>query len=455
MSTAAPPDTVTAPARATFASSLGVVFTMIGVAVGLGNFWRFPYLVGRYGGAAFVLFYLLVVVAIGVPGLMAEWTLGRTTQRGPVGAYERAGVRGGRVIGWVLFALVIASMAYYAAAVGWVLCFALAQPLQALGVPFQPAAVLPPETGFDARSFGLQLLFTGTTALGCALVLTRGLRRGIEAVSRVLIPGLFVSLLLLIARSLTLEGSGEGLHWYLLKFRFEDVTGSVMLAALGHAMFSLSLGGTFMVVYGSYLAGHENLRRNAFATAGADTLVGLLAGLAIFPAVFALGLPPDSGPVLLFDTLPRVFGAIPGGRLFAFLFFASLFSVALLSSVAALEVVVAGLTDNTRIGRRTAAWGVAAAILVLSTVPTLNLQVFVPWDLTFGSGIQTAGALLAVLTVGWSLNRADALRELSRGSDRPFPLWLSWWLRLVVPGGIMAVGVWWFLTSVLGVVGGV
>jgi NSS family neurotransmitter:Na+ symporter len=361
----------------------------------------------------------------------------------------------GRTIGWALFALVIASMAYYAAAVGWVLCFALAQPLAALGMPFEPAAVLPPATGFSPRAFGLQLLFTGTTALACAIVLTRGLRGGIEAVSRVLIPGLFLSLFVLIARALTLDGAGEGLHWYLLKFRLQDVTGSVMLAALGHAMFSLSLGGTFMVVYGSYLAGHENLRRNAFATAGADTLIGLLAGMAIFPAVFALGLPPDSGPVLLFETLPRVFAAIPAGRVFAFLFFASLFSAALLSSVAALEVVVAGLTDNTRITRRTAAWGVAGAILLLSTVPTLNLEVFVPWDLTFGSGIQTAGALLAVLTVGWSLNRADALRELARGSARPFPLWLYWWLRIVVPGGILAVGVWWFLSAVLGVVGGV
>jgi NSS family neurotransmitter:Na+ symporter len=455
MSATSAPEAKAPPSRATFATSLGVIFTMIGVAVGLGNFWRFPYLVGRYGGTAFVLFYLLVVVAIGIPGLMAEWSLGRYTQRGPVGAFERAGVRGGRYLGWTLFALVIASMSYYAAAVGWVLCFAVAQPLAALGVAFEPASILPPERGFDPRSFLLQLAFTGITLTLCATVLTRGLRGGVEAVSRVLIPFLGASLIILIARSLTLDGAAEGLRWYLWKFRLEDLTGSVMLAALGHVMFSLSLGGTFMVIYGSYLGGHENLRRSAFATAGADTLVGLLAGVAIFPAVFALGLQPDSGPVLLFDTLPRVFAAIPGGRLFALLFFASLFSVALLSSIAALEVVVAGLTDNTRARRTPAAWGIAGVILLISTIPTLNLGVFVPWDLTFGSGIQTAGALLAVLTVGWSLNRADALRELARGSDRPFPLWLYWWLRIVVPGGILAVGVWWFLSEVLGVVGGV
>ncbi|MGH7505409.1 MAG: sodium-dependent transporter, partial [Longimicrobiales bacterium] len=274
-----------ASTRATFASSVGVILTMIGVAVGLGNFWRFPYLVGRFGGAAFVAFYLLVVVAIGIPGLAAEWALGRHTRRGAVGAYARAGVPFGRAIGWILFALVIASIAYYSAAVGWVLCFAVAQPIRALGIDFDPAWVLPPASGFDARAFTLQLVCTGAVALGGAAILTRGLRRGIEATSRVLVPGLFLVLLVLIVRSLTLPGAGAGLSWYLFKFRLEDLTGAVMIAALGQAMFSLSLGGTFMVVYGSYLDDGENLRRGAVATVAADTLVGLLAGVAIFPAV--------------------------------------------------------------------------------------------------------------------------------------------------------------------------
>jgi NSS family neurotransmitter:Na+ symporter len=439
--------------RATFATSLGAVLTMIGVAIGLGNFWRFPYLVGRFGGAAFVAFYLLVIVAIGVPALSAEWALGRHTRRGAVGAYERAGVPFGRAIGWLLFILVIASLSYYAAAVGWVLCFAVGQLLQVGGIAFEPAWILPPERGFDGRAFALQLTFTGIVALGAALILTRGLRRGVEAVSRVLVPGLFVVLVVLIVRSLTLPGAGAGLSWYLLKFRMEDLTAAVMVAALGQAMFSLALGGTFMVVYGSYLDDGENLRRNAIVTASADTLVGLLAGIAIFPAVFALGLEPGSGPVLLFDTLPRVFGAIPGGRAFAFLFFTGLGCVALLSAVAALEVVVAGLTDNTRLDRATSAWLVAAVILALSTIPTLNLEVFVPWDLTFGSGVQTLGALLAVLTVGWALDRATALRALSQGSPTPFPTWLYWWLKFVVPGLILMVGCYWFLSEVLGLLG--
>jgi NSS family neurotransmitter:Na+ symporter len=441
--------------RSTFASSVGVVLTMVGVAVGLGNFWRFPYLVGRYGGAAFVLFYLLVVLAIGIPGLMAEWALGRHTRRGPVGAYERAGVPGGRLLGWLFFVLVTAALAYYAAAIGWILWFALAQPLSALGVPFDPAWTLPPADGFDPRSFALQLAGTGITAAASAMILTRGLRRGVEAASRVLIPGFYVALLVLIVRSLTLPGAGEGLRWYLWKFRLEDLNGTVMVAALGHGMFSLALGGTFMVVYGSYLSERENLRRSAIATAGADTIAGLLAGLATFPAVFALGLAPDSGPNLIFQTLPRVFAAIPGGQLFAFLYFFGLFCVALLSAVAALEVMVAGLTDNTRVSRRRAAWLLAGTIVVLSMVPTLNMRVFLPWDLTFGSGVQTAGALLAVLAVGWSLDRATALRELSRGAPHAFPLWLYWWLRFVVPGGILLVGIWWLLSAVLGVVGSV
>ncbi len=460
---AAGTDPIEATARPTFTTSFAAITAMIGVAVGLGNFWRFPYLVGRFGGAAFVLFYLLLVVVIGIPGLMAEWSLGRHTGRGTVGAFERARFPFGRATGWFFFTIVMASSAYYSVAVGWVLCFALA-PLVRLVIPaFDPASALPPETGFDPRSFLLQVMCLALV-LGCAaLVLVRGLRSGIEAVSRHLVPLLFVALIIVIVRGLTLPGSFEGLHWYLLKFQLSDLTGEVMVAALGQVVFSLSLGGTFMVVYGSYLDRRENLARDAIATAGADTAAGLLAGLAIFPAVFAFGLEPGSGPGLIFDTLPRVFNAMPGGALFSILFFAALFFAALLSAIAAFEVLVVGLTDNTSLQRRSAVPIVIAIDTLLAVPPMINMGIFVPWDLTFGSGMQTLGAALAVIAFAWCLDRSAALRQLAAPGAGPdtepavtrLTIFLYYWLRYVVPGGILLVGVWWLLTEVLHVAGGV
>ena len=436
-------------ARPTFVSGAAALLAMVGVAIGLGNFWRFPYLVGRYGGAAFVILYVIVVIAIGVPGLMAEWALGRYTRRGTVGAYERAGVPFGRPIGWFFFAIVLAATAYYAVAVGWVLAFAAAAVLRLAGVEWDPATVLPPETGFAPRAFLLQISTTAAVLLAAALVLVRGLRAGIQAASRVLVPALFVALIALIARGLTLPGAGEGVTWYLFKFELADLTPSVMLAALGQAVFSLALGGTFMVVYGSYLSDGTDLRRSAVITAAADTSAGLLAGLAIFPAVFAFGLEPAAGPGLIFDTLPRTFDAMPGGALFALLLFGGLFLAALLSAIAALEVLVAGLTDNTLATRTTAVWTLAAAALMLATPTMVNLEIFTRWDLTFGSGMQTLGALLAALTVGWSIGRARALHALGLGG-REFPIWLYYWLKFVVPAAILAVGVSWVVGEVVG-----
>ena len=265
-------------------------------------------------------------------------------------------------------------------------------------------------------------------------------------------PLLLVSLLVLIIRGVTLPGAWAGIEWFLFKFEPGALTGSVMLAALGQAVFSLSLGGTYMVVYGSYLDDQSDLRKNAVWTAAGDITAGLLAGFAIFPAVFALGLEPSGGPALLFSTLPRVFADLPAGWLFGTIFFIGLAGAAYLSDVAALEVLVAGLTDNTKITRTRAVWWVAGLVFLFALPPMINMGVFVPWDLTFGSGMQTFGALVAVLTVGWALNRADVVRELSSGSASPPPAWLYPWLRYVIPFAILTIGVWWLMTEVFGVV---
>lgn len=436
--------------RATFGTRLGTILTLVGVAIGLGNVWRFPYMAGRFGGAVFVLLYLVFVAAIGVPALMAEWSLGRRTRRGPVGAFEAAGLPGGRLVGWLFFGGVAAATAYYVNVIGWVGHHGLEQVARGLGVEYDASAALPPESGIEPGALLWQLASTVTLVAAAAWVLSRGVRDGIERASRLVVPALLGVLLLLIARSLTLPGAGRGVEWFLLDARLADLDGGVAVAALGQAVFSLSLGGTYMVVYGSYLDAEEDLTTSAVWTALGDTGAGLLAGLAVLPAVVALGLEPGSGPELVFSTLPRVFGELPAGWFFGTLFFGGLAGAAFLSGLGAFEVLVAGLTDNTALERGPAVRRVAAAVLVLSLPSMLSMAVFVPWDLTFGSGLQTGGALLAALTVGWSFSRAEALEEMSRGGDRPVPRWLYWWVRLVIPASIAAVGAWWVLTEVGG-----
>lgn len=433
--------------RETYGSRLGMLLTMIGVAVGLGNVWRFPYMVGTFGGAAFVLLYVGIVVFIGVPALMAEWTLGRATRRGPVGAYARAGLPAGRFVGWFFFAVMLAATAYYANALGWVLHHAIGQIADLVGAPFDSGAVLPPESGFEVGRFARQVVCTGIVIVACASILIHGLRRGIERASRLLMPMLFVSLLILIARVLTLDGAGAGIRYYIGKVDLEALTPTVMVAALGQACFTLSLGGTFMVVYGSYLGKRERLSRAALWTAVGDTGAGLLAGLAILPAVIALGLDPASGPGLLFSTLPEVFARLPAGGLFGLIFYVGLLGAAFLSEIGAFEVLIAGLVDNTRLSRNGATWTLAAIVFVIAMPSMINLEIFQVWDLTFGSGMQTLGALLAVITVGWLLHRATVLDQL--GGDRPGVRFLIWWLRLAVPGAILTVGIWWIVSDVL------
>ena len=443
--------TTTAP-RETFGSRFGTLMTMIGVAVGLGNVWRFPYMVGKFGGAAFVLFYVVVAGVIGVPALMAEYALGRQTRRGTVGAFAAGGFPLGRQVGWFFFCVVVAATGYYSAVIGWVLYYAVGQCARALGLAFDASRILPPDHGFVAGSFLLQLACTAVVILACALVLLQGLRAGIERSSKVIMPALFLVLVVLVVRALTLPGAGEGVRWFILKFHWADLTPSVMVAAIGHMVFSLSLGGTFMVVYGSYLGDRENVARPAIWTVIGDTGASLLAGLAIIPAVFAFHMPPAQGPGLVFSTLPQVFAAMPLGWLFGLLFFAGLFGAGYLSDIAAFEVLVAGLTDNTRLSRAHAVWWMSAAVFLVTIPPIINNAIFVPWDLTFGSGMQTLGALLAVITVGWCMQRSTALAALSAHGARPVPAWLYYWIRFGIPAGILTVGIWWLLTSVLGLV---
>jgi NSS family neurotransmitter:Na+ symporter len=435
--------------RETFGSRLGVLATMVGLAVGLGNVWRFPYMVGRFGGAAFVLVYLVIAALVAVPALMGEWSLGRHTRLGTLGAYERVGVPGGRWVGWLLCLIIWAAVAYYTNAIGWVLFHAADQAARGLGLGFDASAILPPEDGLSLRSLGLQLACMVAVLTIEARVILRGVREGIERLSTFVTPILFVTLLIVIARSVTLPGAAEGVAW-LFAFEPSDLTASVAIAAMGQVVFSVGLGGTLMVVYGSYLSDDTDIRSDATWTVIGDTTAGLLAGLAIFPAVFALGLAPDSGPGLLFQTLPQVFERLPAGWLFGFLFFGGLFGAALLSGIAAFEVLVAGFTDYLSWSRRKAVWTVYGGSLVLAVPPMINLRIFVPWDLTFGSGGQTFGTLVSVITVGWIMRRATLLQQIAGADASMADRLLVRWLRWVVPIAVLAAAAWWFLSDVLG-----
>ncbi len=435
--------------RETFATRTGALLSLIGVAVGLGNVWRFPYMVGRFGGAGFVLVYTVAVLALGIPALMAENALGRRTRRGPVGAFARVGLPGGRQVGWFLFFVICAANAYYCNAVGWVLYETVRSVAALVGVSYSAGAALPPASGFDGGTFGRQLLFTAIVIVSCGFVLLRGLRRGIERASRWIMPVLGIVVLLLVVRTLTLPGAGDGVRWYLLRLGPESFRGSVLVAAIGQAFFSLALGGTFMVVYGSYLDRSARLAPLAGATAFGDLGAGLLAGLAIVPAVLALGLEPDGGPAMLFSTMPEVFARMPAGNVVALLFFGGLFAAAYLSAVAAFEVLVAGLVDNTRLERRRAVPLAGGIVFLLALPPMINLEIFVRWDLTFGSGMQTLGGLLAVLAFGWCLSRNEAMKEIGPGLPNWAAVWLYRWLRYAVPGVIVVVAAWWLWTEVL------
>ena len=421
---------------------------MIGVAVGLGNVWRFPYMAGKFGGAAFVLFYVIVVIFIGIPALMTEWTLGRYTGFGTLGAYEKGGLPAGKFAGYFLFFVVFFSVPYYLNTLGWVLFYAIGELADIFKINIDPDSILPPEEGFDSKSRILQITMTSIIVFSSGFVIVKGLRKGIERISKIIMPTLLFILVILIVRSVTLENAGEGLRWYIGSFKFSDLTGSVMAAGLGQAVFSMSLGGTFMVIYGSYLEKSANIPKHALFTGISDTAAGLLAGLAIFPAVFAFGFEPDSGPSLIFQTLPETFDNMPAGWLFGFLFFTGLLGAAFLSAVAAFEVLVGGLVDNTSITRKKAVPLVCSIVVVISLIPMTNMKVFVPWDLIFGSGMQILGALLAVITTTWCIKKAEAIKELTMGARRPFPLFLYWWMRIVIPFSILFVGINWLLESV-------
>jgi len=427
-------------ARETFESRFGSVMVLIGVSVGLANVWRFPYLAGNHGGAAFVLLYVVLTFLLGIPAIMAEWTLGRLTRQGPTGAFVTARMPAGRGIGLLLFFTVFMAMSYYTLIVGQVLFYAF-------HTMFGFAVGTDPSAFYQSRLGGItpwNLAMTTVTFLGIGGVLYLGVRKGIEALSRIAMPIVFLSLLVVIVRSVTLPGAAAGLRFYLVP-DFSRIDGPTVLAAMGQVFFSLSLGGTFFLLYGSYLRDDENLPVTAVQTAFGDISAAFLAGLAVLPAVFAMGVEPTSGPSLLFITLPGVFDAMPGGALAGGLFFSAFFVAAFLSAVAGMEVLVDG-------ARHYFGWSRGRALVVLVgadsllSLPSMASSSFLMWnDRLWGSTMQPIGSAITLVALGWFVCRGKTLAEVNRGSTiRVGKLWI-FWIRWVIPVSILVILVfgWW------------
>lgn len=420
--------------RPRFSSSLGAFLALTGMAVGLGNVWRFPYMVGAFGGGAFILVYLALLAAFGIPALMAELTLGRHTRRGPVGAFAQIGMPGNRVISIVLFTTIFMAVSYYTVVVGWVLRYLLVSLVGGI-------TGMNPASYFDGvvASFAWQFVAVAAILAGTAAVLISGVRDGIERVSRLAIPALFAMLLVLLVRTLLLEGTGEGLRYYLVP-DFAKLDAGVFAAALGQIFFSLGLGGTMLVTYASYLPDETNLTRSALSVSLAETTVAIIAGLAIVPAAVALGVELEEGPPLTFVAVPSILQNVPFGSFFGMVFFGLLFLAAFLSVVAAFEVVVAAMVDSFGWTRRRAAVTFCAVSLALSIPAVRSVDYITNSDLFWGSVMHPVGSVLAVLGLAWVVDRARALEEVNRGSDQMqvSPIWI-FWLRWVVPAGILLI----------------
>ncbi len=444
------------PARGQWGSSLGFVLAAAGSAIGLGNIWRFPYVAGENGGAAFVVIYLACIALICLPYLFAELLVGRSAHKNPVGAVKAIAPN---TPWWIVGALGVLTgvfiLSYYGVIAGWVFGY-IFKGFVAHDLPFtefiaNPVVVVP--------LFALFMLFTVFVVLG-------GVEKGIERAAKVLMPILLVLMFVVIIRGLTLPGAGAGLEFY-LKPDFSKVDGPVVLAALGQAFFSLSLGMGAMITYGSYLPKTSNLRIAGGSVALFDTGIALLAGLMIFPAVFAVGADPADGPALVFMTLPNVFDAMPAGQVIGLIFFLLLSVAALTSTVSLLEVVVSYTVDEKKWSRRKSVWTVAAVCFLIG-LPSALSQGAVPalggegfsflgksdflsvMDFLWGNISLALGALLLSVFVGWVWGRRGAAAELKQGSDISEGSISFWWafVRYVCPVVIFIV-----LLNIFGVFG--
>ena len=409
--------------REQWSSKLGFILAAAGSAIGLGNIWKFPYITGENGGAAFVFIYMICILLLGLPIVIAELVIGRHTQKDPVGAFKS--MLGGT--GWVLVGYMgvlsgFFILSFYSVVGGWTLGYIVKS--------ISGVVAATKDTGMAAMEFSA---FTGDPfvmiayhfifIVVCIAIVIRGIKNGIERFSKLLMPVLFLLLIAIIIRGLSMDGSLAGVS-FLMKPDFSKITISSVITALGHSFFTLSLGMGALITYGSYLSKNESLLSSALWIVILDTVIAILAGFAIFPAVFATGMDPSGGPGLIFQVLPVVFGNMAYGSFFSFLFFVLLFIAALTSAISLLEVTTAYIVDEKGWSRKKGVLTFGTIIFLLgipsalSFGPMSNVTIFLGntffdfMDKLTSNYMLPIGGFLIAVSLGWKYGLHNTMHEL-------------------------------------------
>ena len=411
--------------RDSFGSKFGVIAAAAGSAVGLGNIWKFPYIAGVYGGAAFLFVYLGFILAVGMPVMLSELIIGRSSKRNAFGAFKvLAPGTPWKYIGILGVAAAFLILSFYGVVAGWSVEYVVLSLKNGFSnrTPEEIAGLFSDFNQATIKPLAYQMFFMILTA---AIVII-GVKKGIEKYTKILMPVLVVILLVLCVKSLTLDGAKAGLE-FLFKPDFSKLTGDGILSALGHAFFTLSLGMGTLITYGSYIDKNNNLANTVLNVTVADTVIAILAGVAIFPAVFAFGITPSEGPGLIFVTLPNVFRQMPGGYVFSILFFILLTVAALTSAISILEVVVAYFMEEFKMSRKSST--ILATVLIsllgilcslsmgeLSSIHVFGLNIFDVIDWVSANLLLPIGGLFIALFVGWYFGFKKVKEELAKGS---------------------------------------
>ncbi|MEM7431115.1 MAG: sodium-dependent transporter [Pseudomonadota bacterium] len=440
--------------HAQWSSRLAFLMAAVGCAVGMGNIWLFPYMAGSQGGGAFVLIYLAAMIGLALPVLLSELMMGRRGQAAPPQGLARIARESGRTENWrwvgILFGALgaILALGFYCVVGGWTLAYAfkaVTGALQQLDAE-SSKAVFNTMNGSPQGILPAFILFAFLTIF----ISSRGLKDGIERAVKFIMPALFVMLVGLVFYAAFVGDFGRAIE-FLFAPDFSKVTGTVALGAIGTAFFSVSVGITNMMAYGSYISKDTNLPQSASIIVGADTFVALMAGLAIFPIVFMAGIEPGGGPGLVFEAFPIAFGSIPGGLIVGTVFFVLLFFAALTSSIGMMEPPVSWLQDQFKWSRQRAALtaGTVAFLLALSAALSLNIwsdvrplgevgvfagkEIFSLFIYLVTQVIMPAGGIFVAFFVGWMIKKQYSADELYDGQEPPqFKLWL-FIMRFVAP----------------------
>ena len=442
----------------TWSSRTAFLLAAIGAAVGLGNVWRFPYLAGENGGSAFVLVYIVCIVVVGAPVLIAELLMGRRGGMSPVGtmsvlASEANASRHWRKAGWLAVATIFLAGTFYYVVASWVLAYVeLAIEGAFSGIDAQGTSALFAQLLNDPLRLSLWFgIFMAMTIF----VVASGIRNGLERAVRFLMPSLFALLLIMVLYAAVAGDFARGSH-FLFRFDLAKITPAVVLAAIGQAFFTLGVAQAVMMTYAAYMPKHVRIPQAALVIAAADLVAAILAALMIFPIVFAAGLPTDSGPGLIFETLPIAFGEMPGGRLFGSLFFVLLTIAALTSTISGVEPIVSWAEEHHGWRRRPVSIFVGLAIWLVGLTSVFSFNIwngFTPLDmfqafhgktlfdifeyLTVNVMMPLNGLIIAVF-VGWLMSRASIADELALADGKMLSA-LRLLLRIVAPAAIVAI----------------